>query len=125
MKTKIVVDSTCNGHKFCMFIVDLIAVIKRNKGLDGAWLIMDNARIHKTQELKEIIQDSLYQLEFLSPYSYMLNPIENLFSKVKAEVRNMFSESEGKYSLKDLIETGVGTVTQSDCTNYVYLSCSI
>ena len=49
----------------------------------------------------------------------MLNPIENLFSKVKAAVRNMFSESEGKYSLKDLIETGVGTVTQSDCGNYV------
>ena len=49
----------------------------------------------------------------------MLNPVENLFSEVKAEVRNMLSESEGEYSLKNLIETEVGTVTQSDCANYV------
>ena len=31
----------------------------------------------------------------------------------------MLSASEGEYSLKDLIETGVGTVTQSDCANYI------
>ncbi|KAK6029774.1 hypothetical protein OSTOST_04110 [Ostertagia ostertagi] len=51
--------------------------------MNGAWLIMDNAKIHKTEEVRRLLDDTPYQLKFLSPYSYMLNPAENVFSKIQ------------------------------------------
>ncbi|MCB1921662.1 MAG: transposase [Candidatus Competibacteraceae bacterium] len=39
--------------------------------------MMDNARFHKSEETREIIEDHGHQLLFLLPYSPDLNPIEN------------------------------------------------
>jgi transposase len=48
---------------------------------------MDIARIHHGGDLSEIAGDFIL-CSFLSPYSYMLNPIENAFSKIKTIVRS-------------------------------------
>ena len=79
--TKIINDGTCNGVKFCAFVQELVERLRERDEMNGAWLILDNAHIHKTRELKEIMASSSYELKFLSPYSYMLNPIENVFSQ--------------------------------------------
>ena len=80
---------------------------------------MDNARIHKTEELREIFSNSPYELKFLSPYSYILNQIENVFSKVKLSVRSLLGQRVSGQTLSSMIEEGVRTATQEDCTNYV------
>jgi len=49
----------------------------------------------------------------------MLNPIENVFSKVKNSVRSLFRQNVSNSTLNTMIEEGVRTVTQEDCTNYV------
>ena len=113
--TKIVEDSTCNGKKFCVFMTELMLELQKNSYYGGSWLIMDNARIHKTQELKDILHGYRYDMQFLSPYSYMMNPIENVFSKVKAEVRNMLAERGNEYSLKEFIKAGIRKVIPDDC----------
>jgi len=79
----------------------------------------DNSRIHKTEELIEIFSNSPHELKFLSPYSYMINPIENVFSKVKLSVKSVLGQRVSGQILSSLIEEGVRTVTQKDCTNYV------
>ncbi|KAK6011386.1 hypothetical protein OSTOST_23534 [Ostertagia ostertagi] len=80
--SKIINDGTCNSPKFCAFIEELLAEIHDREEMNGAWLIMDNAKIHKTEEVRRLLDDTPYQLKFLSPYSYMLNPAENVFSKM-------------------------------------------
>ena len=62
---------------------------------------------------------SLYELKFLSPYSYMLNPAENVFSKVKALAKRILSGLMGEQTLSGVIQESVGTVSQQDCANYV------
>lgn len=119
LHTKIIDGSTCNGQKFNTFIEDLVSLLHENADMNGAWFIMDNAKIHKTGELKDIISASSYELHFLSPYSYQLNPIEKVFSKIKASVRRLLTDRTGEHSLSELIKQGIETVTPEDCSNYV------
>ena len=86
--------------------------MRKREEMNGAWLILDNARIHKTRELQEIMADSPYELKFLSPYSYMSNPTENVFSKVKASVKRILSDLAAEQTLSTVIPESVGTVSQ-------------
>jgi len=117
--TKIINDGTCNGVKFCAFVQELVERLRERDEMNGAWLILDNAHIHKTRELQEIMASLSYELKFLSPYSYMLNPIENVFSKVKASAKRILSNTVVEQTLTAVIQESVGTVTQQDCANYV------
>ena len=79
---------------------------------------MDNAQIHKMQSLRVIVERSGHVLKFLSPYSYMLNPIENAFSKIKAVARRVLSNPDNNLELNGVIQQGVNEITESDCANY-------
>jgi transposase len=68
---------------------------------------MDNARVHCPRELGPICTQDGCSVKFLSPYSYMLNPVENIFSKVKNYVRNCLSRESAIFELPELIRQGV------------------
>lgn len=51
------------------------------------YIIMDNASIHKTSEVREALNRKNYILKFLPPYSPQLNPIEEFFACLKSIVR--------------------------------------
>ena len=53
-------------------------------------LICDNHKTHKSQELVDMCLEAGVQLAFLPPYSPDLNPIETLFSILKAWIRRNF-----------------------------------
>lgn len=58
--------------------------------LGAGWiLIMDNASIHRGQEVKDLVKDhgNGTVLEYLPPYSPDLNPIESSFQILKAWIR--------------------------------------
>lgn len=82
-----------------------------------ACIILDNARIHRKQDLQEITNEFGYEYHFLSPYSYMLNPIEFAFSKIKSSVRGLLRQGEDG-SLSDFIMRAVQFVTPEDCNGY-------
>lgn len=46
-------------------------------------IIMDNARIHKSEKTRKIIEDAGHILLFLPPYSPDYNPIEQTFGLIK------------------------------------------
>ena len=50
-------------------------------------VIMDNASIHHAGQVVESLEDLGVLMYFLPPYSPDLNPIEELFSKVKSEMK--------------------------------------
>lgn len=117
---KTISDGTCNGEKFATFISELIMIIKDDEQYLGAWFILDNVRIHGVQEVRDLVSNSGFRLVFLSPYSYMLNPVENIFSKVKIFVRSKLSGSQNEnIDMVITINEAVANITPENCVNYV------
>jgi transposase len=54
---------------------------------EGQIVVMDNLGAHKTDRVRELIEEKGCELWFLPAYSPDLNPIEEAFSKVKARLR--------------------------------------
>lgn len=52
-------------------------------------VIMDNLGIHQSNTVQQIINDTGADSLFLPPYSPELNPIENMWSKIKNLLRKM------------------------------------
>ena len=53
----------------------------------GSILIMDNHRAHKQEFDSKLLRRHQNTVKYLLPYSPDLNPIENMWSKIKAELR--------------------------------------
>ena len=54
---------------------------------DKKVIVMDNVKFHKSKQVEEIITQSGAKLIYLPPYSPELNPIEEMWSKVKILLR--------------------------------------
>ncbi len=68
----------------------------------GDIVIMDNLSSHKGCEIKEIIESTGAFVKYLPPYSPDLNPIEMMWSKVKAYLR------KAKARTKELLYEKIG-----------------
>lgn len=78
-------------------------------------VILDNASIHHVPEVSTAIQDMGALILFLPPYSPDLNPIEEMFSKVKAMMK-----MQTEYEDIDVIAlSAFAQVTQEDCRNWI------
>jgi transposase len=65
----------------------------------GDIVVMDNLACHKTAEVRRLIASAGAEVRYLPPYSPDLNPIERLFSKLKARLR-----SAAARTVEELIE---------------------
>jgi len=75
---------------FNSFIEDLSEKIAENHIRDSC-IILDNASIHNENEIKEKCQNHGVFCQFLSPYSPMFNPIEEVFKDIKHNIRTLFA----------------------------------
>ena len=86
----------------------------------GDIVVMDNLAVHKTPVVVKAIESTGAAVRFLPPYSPDLNPIEKMWSKIKAFLRKV------KARTKDTLWTAIGaalkTVTASDALGW-FLSC--
>jgi transposase len=76
---------------FINFMIELVRQCRlrfRNQRFN---FILDNARIHHAIIINSYCAEEDLNLVFLSPYSYMLNPIEISFLKIKSVVRRKLS----------------------------------
>jgi transposase len=115
---KLVSGINCNSEIFKIFCEELLGIISIKKDLYGAWIIMDNSRIHKIEQLRTTFSFFDCSLIFLSPYSYMLNPVEYVFSKIKGAVRSLLPSSTEGDTLLDVIREGISTITENDLKGY-------
>jgi transposase len=78
----------------------------------GIIVVMDNLSPHKAPMVSAMIEATGAELWYLPPYSPDLNPIELMWSKVKAILRSMKARTEK--DLQDAIAKALGMVSESD-----------
>ena len=74
-----------NGERFQEYLRDYLCATLR----PGDIVVMDNLRAHKVQGVQEIIASVGATVLYLPPYSPDLNPIEQMWSKIKAFLRSI------------------------------------
>lgn len=81
-----VVEGSFTTHRFLSFLEGLLD--RMDMDMDpGAYIIMDNARIHHNESIRDLIEGRGYHIMYLPPYSPDFNPmIELAFSSIKAYV---------------------------------------
>ncbi len=79
-----VIDGPINGEIFLLYIEKILAPTL----LPGDVVVLDNLGSHKGKAARAIVRAKGAHLIFLPPYSPDLNPIEQVFAKLKHLVRN-------------------------------------
>jgi len=83
----------------------------------GDIVIMDNLSSHKAAGVREAIEATGAHLRYLPPYSPDLNPIEQLFAKLKAILRKAAARSAD--SLIAAIAAALDSFAPTECNNYL------
>lgn len=78
-------SGSMNGELFLDYIQNDLAPTLH----DGDIVIMDNLRCHKVAGVKEAVENVGAQVRYLPPYSPDFNPIEMMWSKLKAILRKV------------------------------------
>ena len=79
-----------NRDSFNIFMTNLTYFLK-DLNLLNICYILDNCPIHSHEDLSSISDNLSVKFKFLSPYSCMLNPIEEVFKDVKTNIKRMIS----------------------------------
>ena len=87
------VKGTIDSKKFIHYLVNLVSEVnKRNKlGCSNFIFIADNAAIHKSSEVKKILEKNRLSLLTIFPYSPWQNPVESYISSIKAKIKKNWS----------------------------------
>lgn len=101
-----------NGERFKEYLRDFLAGSLHT----GDIVIMDNLRSHKVAGVAELIEATGAMILYLPPYSPDLNPIEQMWSKVKAYLRMIKARTVD--SLLDAIPYAFSTVAVSDIVGW-------
>lgn len=115
--SKVISNTTVNGDVFSAYIKELCLFLRDEIKLERACLILDNARIHKRDIISSIVDQFNFEFKFLSPYSYMLNPIENAFSKIKSGIKSKIRLGESG-SLSEMLLQETRNITAGDASGY-------
>ena len=94
---------------------DLLPYLNRN-----SVLVMDNMKSHHAKAVKDLLDSSGIRYIYLPPYSPDLNPIEKLWSKVKALLRKF--KARTLEELPIAIQHAFQNVSSSDCSGW-FRSC--
>jgi transposase len=80
-------------------------------------VVIDNLSSHKVSGIREAIEAAGAQLRYLPAYSPDLNPIEQLFAKIKALLRKAAARTID--ALIAAIADALTRVTPRECANYL------
>lgn len=79
----LVIDGALNGELFRAYVEQQLVKVLRK----GDIVVMDNLSSHKVAGVREAIEAAGATLLYLPAYSPDLNPIEQVFAKIKQEIR--------------------------------------
>jgi transposase len=109
----LVLDGPINGRSFRAYIEQFLAPTLTS----GDIVIADNLGSHKVAGVREAIEAKGASLMFLPAYSPDLNPIEQVFSKLKTFLRR--AEPRTRTSLWQTIGQTLDRFTPTECLNYL------
>jgi len=81
-------------------------------------VLFDGCSIHKNIELFELIHRMGCIALIIPPYSPEMNPIENVFSKLKSFFKRHRNDLSHLQDL-EFIDMGFYNITEQDCTNFI------
>lgn len=110
--TAMVIEGPIDGTVFVGFVEQFLAPTLK----PGDMVVMDNLPSHKVKGVREAIEGRGAELKYLPPYSPDLNPIEQMWSKVKSKLRSLARRT--RESLYRAIGTALRQVTPLECSNY-------
>jgi len=106
------VDGPINGERFRLYVEKVLVPSLR----PGDIVIMDNLGSHKGQAVRQAIRSAGAKLFFLPKYSPDLNPIEQVFAKLKHLLRKAAARNF------DTVCAAIGQLldsfTAQECANY-------
>jgi transposase len=108
-----VLDGPINGEWFRAWVNQLLIPTLS----PGDIVVLDNLGSHKGQAVRKAIRAAGAHLIFLPPYSPDLNPIEQVFSKLKALLRKANERTvEETWRRIGLL---IDTFSPTECSNYL------
>ena len=107
------IDRPINGELFLLYIETVLVPTLH----PGDVVIMDNLSSHKSKAVRSAIRRVGAHLIFLPKYSPDLNPIEQVFAKLKHLLRKAGARTvDAVYAA---IAQSLGSFTASECANYI------
>ncbi len=107
-----VLDGPINGDGFLAYVRQALAPTLSQ----GDIVIVDNLGSHKVAGVREAIEAAGATLLYLPPYSPDLDPIEQVFAKLKAWLRKVAKRTIA--TLWDAIGEALNLFSPSECLNY-------
>jgi transposase len=108
-----VLDGPMTGEVFRVYVAQMLAPAL----LPGDVVVMDNLPAHKVAGVAEAIRAVGASILYLPPYSPDLNPIEQLFAKLKALLRKAAARTQD--ALWKTIGNLLDAFTPAECQNYL------
>ncbi len=106
------IDGPINGERFLLYVEKVLAPTLQ----PGDIVVMDNLGSHKSKAVRRAIRAAGARLFFLPKYSPDLNPIEQLFAKLKHWLRK--APRRTLETVCDAIGQILNRVTPAECSNY-------
>ena len=107
-----VIDGPINGETFAAYVEQFLVPTLA----PGDIVIMDNLGSHKGAAVRTAIEAAGAHLLFLPPYSPDLNPIEQVFAKLKTLLRKAAARTVS--ALWDAVGKLLQRYSPSECANY-------
>ena len=109
----LVLDGPMTGEAFRAYVEQMLAPALQ----PGDVVVMDNLAAHKVAGVREAVRAAGASVLYLPPYSPDLNPIEQLFAKLKALLRKAAARTRDL--LWDLIGQALDAFPPAECQNYL------
>ena len=106
-------DGPINGERFRLYVDEILVPTLK----PGDVVILDNLGSHKGKAVRRSIRAAGARLLFLPKYSPDLNPIEQLFAKLKHRLRK--AQRRTAETVGDAIADILDAITPTECSNYL------
>ena len=114
-----VLEGAMNGETFRAYVEQILAPTLKQ----GDIVFMDNVSVHKVVGIRDAIERRGAFLVYLPAYSPDLNPIEQLFAKLKSVLRKIaaYTLKNAAYSIRSLCKTiasCLDEISRAECAAY-------
>jgi transposase len=113
IEAPLVFDGPINGQSFAAYVEQALAPTLN----PGDIVVLDNLRSHKGAAIRATIRAAGAKLFFLPPYSPDLNPIEQVFAKLKHLMRNAAERTVETTWRR--IGSSLPDFSPAECANYL------
>jgi transposase len=112
----LVLDGPMDGVSFEAYVEQMLVAALPSDSI----VVMDNLSAHKMPRVASLLERAGITLRYLPPYSPDFNPIEQMWSKIKAILRRI--QARDQDMLMEAITSALAEVTPSDLSGYFFHS---